>query len=745
MRQYRNVLIVWALGLLGMAYKGEVVYAADQTAPVTTIQPVEENFFGDKVTDPYPWLGISSSPEVKAWDKAQNRRTQTYLSSLPQRKKLYTRFMAAATQTSGGWKGLRVAGERVFAQTRLPSYQQPVIVNMDLSADPHTQIVSVNPNLLDPSGHTAIDWFVPSPDGKWVAVSLSKNGSEIGELHIFDARTGKETKEVPISHVQYPTAGGSVAWRADSTGFWYTRYPEGNLSNKRQYFNQQIWYHSLGKKDGEDRYVFGRDLPKIAEIRLDNSQNALYTLISVENGDGGEFAHYVMDSRGHIRQITHFADHVTAASIGPDNVLYLLSYDHAPKGKILAMSLDGSAADLLLSRARLLIPESDYAIQGEEELGGAAIVVTADNLYLKMLDGGPVRVGIYTHNGKPKGMLPVGKIASVSDIVSTRKGQVLYAEETYLTPQAIVRYDEQKGKSEKTKLVQKTPVSFKDIDVIREFAFSKDGTKIPLNILRKKGRKLNKETPAILCGYGGYGISLVPHFAGIGVKQWVEAGGIYVVANLRGGAEYGALWHQMGQLEKKQTVFDDFLASAHYMVQKHYTSPQHLAIIGASNGGLLVGAALTQEPTSFRAVVGLEGIYDLLHAEYSPNGAFNATELGTVENKSNYEKMKTYSPYQNITEGKSYPAVLLMMGLYDGRVSPEQSRKMTARLQAATASGFPVYLSVSESTGHGNGLSYSIGQMADYYAFIYDQLGLVRSGVKKSMKGSRKIIKSSRR
>jgi prolyl oligopeptidase len=262
--------------------------------------------------------------------------------------------------------------------------------------------------------------------------------------------------------------------------------------------------------------------------------------------------------------------------------------------------------------------------------------------------------------------------------------------------------------------------------VVREFAASKDGTAIPLNIIRRKGTQLSGSTPVLLNGYGGYDVSLSPQFLDRDGRLWLDGGGILVIANLRGGGEFGERWHQQGALTHKQNVFDDFIACAEYLIAHHYTDRAHLAILGGSNGGLLMGAAFTQRPELFRAVVSLVGIYDMLRVELDPNGLFNTTEFGSVKDAQQFKALYAYSPYHHVRDGAAYPAIFMATGETDGRVNPAHSRKMVARLQAATASGKPVYLSSNSHAGHGFGTSLSIrvNQDADMYSFLFDQLGM---------------------
>ena len=269
-------------------------------------------------------------------------------------------------------------------------------------------------------------------------------------------------------------------------------------------------------------------------------------------------------------------------------------------------------------------------------------------------------------------------------------------------------------------------MKFDDTEVVREFATSKDGTRIPLNIIRRKGTKLDGNNPTLVGGYGGYGVNEKPYFAGIGARLWLDQGGVYVTTNIRGGAEYGEEWHKAGSLTHKQNVFDDFIACAQHMIDRKYTSPAHLAIIGGSNGGLLMGAAFTQRPELFRAVVSYVGIYDMMRVELDPNGEFNVTEYGTVKDPEQFKALYAYSPYHHVKDGTAYPAILFPTGENDHRVNPMQSRKMTARLQAASGSDRPILLRTSSSAGHGFGtaLDEYVEEEADVFSFLFDQLGI---------------------
>jgi prolyl oligopeptidase len=696
-------------------------WATIQPPPKTPAGTDTNTYFGVTVKDPYRWLENSADPNVHAWSVAQDTRTRGYLDALPVRATIHERLMGLLSKTSPSFHGLYPAGGMIFATYTQPPKQQPMIAVLGPDADPATARVVVDPNALNRSGTTAIDWWVPSPDGTKIAVSLSDNGSEDGTLRVFDVATGTDSG-LRIARVQFPTGGGSLAWRHDGTGFWYTRYPGANAPADRQHFYQQVFYHRLGADPATDAYVIGKDFPKVAEIAMDARQSPGPLLVSVANGDGGQFAHYVIGDDGKATQVTRFEDRVVAGAIGPDGTLYLISRKDAPRGKLLALK----PGDYALADAGTLVPQSDGVIEGGGEFGGPPVAVTAKAIYLRELVGGPSRVNAFARDGKPEGELPLPGLAAVDEVVPVAGGQVLYSVATYTRPPYFERFAEVSGKASETKLAESAPEKFDDTQVQREFAASKDGTKIPLVIVSLKGTRLNGNNPTLLYGYGGYNISEVPAFLGARGRVWLDGRGVWAAANLRGGGEYGEDWHAQGALTHKQNVFDDFYACAQYLVAQHWTTPARLAAIGGSNGGLLMGAQITQHPAEYRAVVSLVGIYDMLRVELDPNGAFNTTEFGSVQDAAQFQALYAYSPYHHVVPGTRYPAVFMATGENDGRVNPMHSRKMIAALQADDASGLPVLLSINSHAGHGIGSSLSIrvDQMSDYTAFLFDQLGM---------------------
>jgi prolyl oligopeptidase len=678
--------------------------------PRTPQQPEIDDYHGISISDPYRWLEDSTSSAVSDWTAAQNQLTRRVLDAVPQREEFYARLKELYGMASPEYYGLQFRPGRLFAIKRQPPLQQPLLVTLASPDDLASEVILIDPNRLDPSGGTAIDFFVASQDGKKVAVSISKGGSERGDLHIYDVETGQPLSDI-IARVQIPTGGGSAAWTPDGSGLFYTRYPRpGERPDEDLDFYEQIYFHRLGDPDSKDRYVIGKEFPKIAECFLSTTPDGLYMLLMVLNGDGGEIAHYICDSRGTWTQVTRFEDQVQDAVLGTDQHLYLLSRQGSPRGKILRIPL----TDPILSAAQVIVPEGSLAIQ--------SLLPTDNYLYLVELDGGPSSLRVVDHQGIPVKELPVEPVSAVWELVRENGDTIMILSSTFLTPLGWSQYDPVEGEVRRTALFSSSPADFSDCEVVREFAISRDGTKVPLNIIRRKGTRLEGDYPVLLTGYGGYGISLSPSFRSRR-RLWLDMGGVVVVANLRGGGEYGEAWHTAGNLTNKQNVFDDFIACAEHLIKSKYTHPDRLCIEGGSNGGLLMGAALTQRPDLFRAVVSHVGIYDMLRVELDPNGAFNVTEFGTVTNPNHFEALYDYSPYHRVQAGREYPAVMLTTGENDGRVLPYHSRKMAALLQASTTSDKPILLRINTS-GHGIGtaLDETIAQDADVFAFLYSQL-----------------------
>jgi len=698
--------------LTGILFGFSYLMASD-AFPKTAKKPVSDEYQGQKIQDDYQWLENDNDPAVKQWSDEQNQRTRGYLDKLPDRSALEKQLTDWYSKTSPSYSELKSRPGILFGMKFQPPKQQPMLVTLTSADDLKSEKIVLDPNTLDTKGTTAIDWFEPSHNGKYVALSLSKSGSEDGTLHIYETATGKALSD-SIEHVQYPTAGGSAAWNADGTGIYYTRYPrKGEKPDADLNFYQQIYFHKVGTPDTDDTYSLGKDFPKIAEITLEASPDGKFILATVANGDGGDFTHYLLGPDGNWKQITQFSDQVKKARLGRDNAVYLLSRKDAARGKVLRLLVDEPD----LASAAEIIPVGEAVIQSIEPTG--------DALYVADLLGGPSQIRRFDLNGKNGTVIPIPDISAVSEMEALEDNSLLFRDASYTEPAAWFKIAPGKTDPVKTALANNTPVSFADIEVTREFATSKDGTKIPLNIIRRKGTQKNGSNPALLYGYGGYGVNMQPNFD-FTRRVWFDRGGVYVVANIRGGGEFGEDWHKAGNLTKKQNVFDDFAASAEYLVKEKWTSPERLAILGGSNGGLLMGAMIAQHPYLVRAVVSYVGIYDMLRVELAPNGAFNVTEFGTVKDPEQFKALYAYSPYHHVVDGTKYPSILLMTGANDGRVAPYHSRKMLARLEAANKSTNPILLRTSSSAGHGIGtaLSERVKQLADQYSFLFAQLGM---------------------
>jgi prolyl oligopeptidase len=683
-----------------------------EAPPAAPKRPVTDTYHGVAVTDEYRWLEDVASPEVRQWTEGQNAYARRFLDALPARQALADQLQKLMTHPSARYSDLTVRHGTIFALLTQPPKQQAMVVSLKNLDDPASAHVIVDPNALDPSGHTAVDFFVPSTDGRYVAVSLSQGGSESGDVRVFDSATGKALPDL-VPRVNGGTAGGSVAWNQDSSGFHYTRYPHAGERPKPDLdFYQQIWFHRLGSDSAKDTYALGKDFPRIAEIALDSSEDGRHTLAKVSNGDGGEYEFFLLAPGKEWVKIAGFADEIIQGKFGDDGSLYLLSRNGAPMGKLIRMPLDAPQ----LSRAQTVVPESKAVIE--------RYLLTSEHLFITDLVGGPSQIRVFDRQGRFQKMVPLPPVSGVQQLVQDPAGHLVFQSVSYTQPRAWYRFDAESGKVTPTALRETTIADFSDIEVVRENATSKDGTAVPMNILRRKGTRLDGQNPVLLYGYGGYSISLAPNFQPQ-LRPLFDRGVVYVVANLRGGGEFGEAWHRAGNLTRKQNVFDDFAACAQYLIQHKYTTPARLAIEGGSNGGLLMGAELTQHPELFRAVVSHVGIYDMLRVELSPNGAFNVTEFGTVKETDQFHALYAYSPYHHVRDGVQYPAVLFQTGANDPRVDPANSRKMTARLQA-TGTKQPVLLLTSSTSGHGIGtaLNERVAQQVDVESFLFAQWGL---------------------
>ncbi len=693
--------------------------------PASAKRPASDTYTGTggprDVTEDYRWLEALDDPAVKDWVTLQNAATRAHLDALPSRNVIRDELKQLIGNAPVTRSSFEQAGGRLFALKRQPPKNQPMLVVLDAggAADGalDSERVIVDPNARNEKGTTAIDWYVPSRDGRLVAVSLSDNGSEKGTLHIFDAATGDERPDV-VPRVQNPTGGGSVAWNADGSGLWYTRYPAPmERATEDAGFHQQVWFHTLGTRATLDTKALGDDaLPRIAETRLDASEDGRYVMASVRNGDGGEVAFWLRGPNDQWRRLADFKDGYRQPAFGRDGRIYAVALKGSPRGRIVAMKADAAG----FARAVTVVAETDGTIE--------SIVPTATRLYVGMLVGGPSEIRVYSLTGKALPAPPVEPVSTVTIGARLDGDTILFGSQSFVTPFAWYRLDPKRDGGAPLKTALSAPpdaLRTDDFAVTRVMAKSKDGTDVPVNIVARKDVELDGSNPTLLTAYGGYGISMQPRFSRRAIF-WLRHGGVYALANLRGGGEFGEAWHLAGNLTRKQNVFDDFAAAARTLIARGYTNPKRLAIEGGSNGGLLMGAELVQHPDLFGAVVSHVGIYDMLRVELTSNGAFNVTEFGSVKDPAQFDALYAYSPLHHVQDGQAYPPMLMTTGINDGRVDPWQSLKMAARLQAANPQGKPVLLRVAGDAGHGQGMSLSsaIELDADTFAFVFDSLSL---------------------
>jgi prolyl oligopeptidase len=688
--------------------------------PETPKKTITDTYHKTKVDDDYRWLEDWTDKTVQAWSEAQNVHARSVLDKLagvePLREKL-TKIMAAKRTTHGG---LTHRNGQLFAMRNQPPKQQAFLVVMPFPGKPEEARVLVDPNEIDKKGGTHIDWYVPSPDGKLVSVSISKGGSESGDVHIFDVASGKQT-DVVIPRVHGGTAAGYLAWAPDGKGFYYTRYPrEKERPAADMDFFQQLYFHELGTPGEKDRYEIGKDFPRIAEVQAQVEPKTGRVLVTVQNGDSGEFAMHLRSTDGKWTQFADIKDGLVQAAFGPDGDIYAVSRKGAPRGKIVKLSGEHPEQ----SKAVVVVPEGKDTVVTSFYLdpGQQTMLPTASRLFVTYQLGGPSAIRAFTLEGKPAAEPKQPAVAAIGPLVPAGGDDLLFSAGSFTDAGNTYLYKAGANETQKLDLNSPPVVDFSDIEVVRDFATSKDGTKVPVSILMKKGTKLDGSNPCLATGYGGYAISIQPGVSAVR-RVLFDHGFVVAVANLRGGAEFGEEWHTEGNLTRKQNVFDDFAAVLKLLIDKKYTSPAKLAIEGGSNGGLLMGATLTQHPELMKCVVTHVGIYDMLRVELSPNGAFNIPEFGTVKDAAQFEALYAYSPYHRVKDGAKYPPVLFLTGANDPRVDPMQSRKMTARLQAV---GTNALLRTSASTGHGAGtpLNARIEEMVDVYAFLFDQLGV---------------------
>ena len=696
--------------------------------PEARIDMAKDTHHGVVVEDPYRWLEDWDDPAVQAWSEGQNAHARAALAALPERPAVRARI-GEILKSEGAvtYYNLRLAGdEHLLAMKSDPGKQQDYLVIMAPDGDPANERAFLDPNEMDADHGISIDWYEASHDGSMVAVSLSSGGSEMGDVHVYAVPSGEQI-DVVIPRVNGGTAGGDLAWLADDSGFYYTRYPRpGERPDGELLFYQQVYQHRLGTPGEDDAYVIGRDFPKIAATRLKVDPASARLLVWTQYGDSNTFDLRLRQPDGTWQQFSEFGDGAVEAEFGPDDSIYVISRDGAPRGKVLRLD----AKDPDLAEAEVVVPETDGALSNSfYQRHSPGFLVAGDRLYIVAQAGGPNELRVYTLDGERLDAPEQLPVSTVSGLTRAGGSDIYFANRSYVSMPKWFHFSAEDGAATRLAISSESPIDYSDVDVTREFATSKDGTKVPVNILMPKGFEKDGTAAILVNGYGGYGLSITPSLS-MSRHILFEHGMVYAQANLRGGGEYGETWHRQGNLTNKQNVFDDFAAVVRHLVAEGYAAPDRVAIVGGSNGGLLMGAVMTQNPDLAAAVVSHVGVYDMLRVELDPNGTFNIPEFGTVKDEDQFAALHAYSPYHNVEDGQSYPPVLLPTGANDPRVNPAHSRKFTARLQAAQGGDGVVLLRTSSDSGHGAGtpLDEVIELLSDQYAFIFHHVGVGGEG-----------------
>lgn len=674
--------------------------------PPTPVAPVTDTYHGDVVTDPYRWLEDSDSPAVQAWTAEQNALTEAWLSAIPARQRIRARLaellaigvLGCPTPVRGRYLYLRREGMQ----------NQPVLYVRDGLEGPER--TAIDPNALSADGTTALDWYEPSMDGRLLAYGLSADGSEQSTLRVLDLDTG-ETLGDEIPH----TRAADVAWLPDRSGFYYTRYPApGEVPEGEEHYHRSVFFHRLGDDYRRDALSF-KPAEKEFWPGVSLSDDGRWLLLSVSRGfDRNDL--YLQDRAGG-GPFVAVAQDLPFVFDGQvvRGTLYLRTNDGAPNYRLITVN---AAVATDREQWREIVAARETAVL-------SSVRVTARRLVLDYLERASARLCLANLNGSDMIEVPLPTFGSLFGLGSEPDGEeLLYGFSSYTVPPSVYRVDLASGESHLWRRVDAgiEPEQF----LVEQISYpSKGGTGISMFLVHRRDLERNGSAPTYLTGYGGFNISMTPGFAR-SLMLWLEQGGVLAVPNLRGGGEYGEAWHQAGMLAQKQNTFDDFIAAATWLIAEGYTAPERLAIAGGSNGGLLMGAALTQRPALFRAVLVQVPLLDMLRYHRFLIARLWIPEYGSAEEPEQYAWLRAYSPYHAVRDGVAYPAALFATAESDTRVDPFHARKMVARLQAASSSGRPVLLRLESRAGHGAGkpLTKVLDELTDTWTFIFRELGL---------------------
>jgi prolyl oligopeptidase len=682
--------------------------------PVTRKGDVVDDYQGVKVTDPYRWLEDLNAPETKAWIEAENAATYAYLDGVDARPALRRRLTELWDYPRTNVPA-REAGRLFYRRNSGLEKQAPLYERSSLA---DAAKVLVDPNALSPDGSLAFAQWSVSPDGKYLAYGLAEGGADWQTIRIREVATGKDIED-KVAWFRF----SSISWTKDGKGFFYARFPEPAKGQElsAELVHHQLFYHRVGTPQSEDRLIFERkDLPRWF-VGGAVTEDGRYLCVFLTNGsspknrlfyaDLGDPRHPRIDA-----PIVAIVDEDIAelAPIGNRGATLLLRTDlDAPKRKVIAIDLS-----LRTGRAgwKTIVPERENALEN--------VVVAGGKIFADYLVDVKSQVEIFSLDGVPEGELALPGIGSVDEMAGREDGdELFYRFTSQLYPATVFRYDI-RSKSSAPFEPPKPAFDSSRYETTQVFYPSKDGTRVPMFIVARKGVPRDGSSPAWLYGYGGFAISITPSYVSW-LPAWLEAGGIYAVPSLRGGGEYGEEWHRSGMKEKKQNVFDDFVAAAEYLVRERYTSSARLVIEGGSNGGLLVGAVMTQRPELYAVALPAVGVMDMLRFDKFTGGAAWAVEYGKASDPESFPYLSRYSPLQNLKPGVCYPATLVTTADHDDRVVPSHSYKFIAALQAAQSCARPTLIRVETQGSHGyRPTDKQIAQRADIMAFVFRQLGL---------------------
>jgi prolyl oligopeptidase len=678
--------------------------------PPTKADPVVEKLHGVEVTDPYRWLEDADSPAVKEWTDKQNEFTRSVLDKLPGRDAIHDRLGALLEIGSLGTPAPRKG--KYFFTRRDGKQNQPVLYVRDGLHGKDR--VLIDPNEIDKEGTTALDWWFPSRDGALLAYGLSNNGSEQSTLRVREVATGKDLPDV-IER----TRACSLAWLPDGKAFYYTQYPaDGAVPKGDEKYHRHVFLHRVGDDPAKDDKVFGDGRAKEDWPNVALSPDGRW-LVVVEEQGWAKTEVYFKDCSKKDAAFAPLVEKVEAVyDVTPRNDrLYVRTNEKAPRYRLYEVDPLQPARDAW----------KEVLSEGKDVLEHAASV--GDVLVGEFMTQASSRLRLFDRAGKPLNEVALPTLGTLAGLGAEWDGdEVLFGFQSITAPTSVYRVDLKKP-AEKPELwgEVKADVDFSAYEVEQVIYPSKDKTPITMFLAHKKGLKLDGDNPTLLYGYGGFNVSQTPTF-NPSRFLFLEHGGVLAVANLRGGGEYGEEWHQAGMLGKKQNVFDDFVAAAEYLIDHKYTNKDRLAIQGGSNGGLLMGAALTQRPDLFRAVVCAVPLLDMVRYHQFLIARLWIPEYGSSDDPEQFKWLYAYSPYHHVKDGTAYPAVLLEAAESDSRVDPLHARKMAARLQAATASGpdKPILLRLETKAGHGQGKPRAkvVEELTDVWTFLFWQLGV---------------------